>query len=142
MPEHGLAFLSNLRFLVKYHLAAPLSCSLGHGFHKGLLGSLIFITLAPGSTCQLAEVSSPPGAGSHSTGCAPVSIPACQGATHPLADGTWGWLAEGHGRTVSFKASSAPLEERRKGPVSSAAKEVNTPGTLPSRKKSRRKEGA
>lgn len=93
MPDHGLAFLSNLRFLVKHYLAAPLSCSLGHGFHKGLLGSLIFITLAPGTACQLAEVSFPPGAGSHSTACAPVSIPACQGASHPMADGTWGgWL--------------------------------------------------
>lgn len=95
MPEHGFEFLSNLRFLAKHHLAAPLSCSLGRGFHKGPLGSLVFITLASAAACQLAEVSSPPGTGTHSTRCAPVSIPVCQGASHPPADRTWGWPGRG-----------------------------------------------
>lgn len=95
VPEHGFEFLSNLRFLAKHHLAAPLSCSLGRGFHKGPLGSLVFITLASAAACQLAEVSSPPGTGSHSIRCAPVSIPVCQGASHLPADRTWGWLGGG-----------------------------------------------
>ena len=100
MPEHGFAFLSNLRFLSKHHLAAPQGCSLDRGFHKGLLGSLVFITLASAAACQLAEVSSAPAAGSHSTGCAPLSIPACQGASQLPANGTCRWLGGGHGRTI------------------------------------------
>lgn len=100
MPEHGSGFLSDLRVLAKCHLAASLGCSLGRGFHKGLLVSLVFITLAFAAACQLAEVRSPPGTGSLSTGSALVSIPACQGASHLPADGTWTWLGGGHGRTV------------------------------------------
>lgn len=105
--EHGLAFLSNLGLLAKHHLEAPPGCSLSRGFHKGLLGLLVFITLACAAACQLAEVSTR----SHSMGCDPVSIPVCQ-----WADGTWRWLGSGRQQnSPGVKGDQAKGVHRRYG---------------------------
>lgn len=95
-----LCFPSNLRVLAKHHLAAPRGCSLGRGFHKGLLSSLVFITLASAAACQLAEVSSPPGVGEsfhRVCSCFHPHVPRGLPATGRWDLGVTGWGARQNG---------------------------------------------